>query len=82
MKVAAKRRARRRAKPIVEAPPVAKPSAHPIGRSFLGEHYKRWRHSSDAKTFAGNELNCYCAFNDVSDETRDELRAWEKAGFP
>lgn len=78
MRVAAKRRARRRAKPIVQAPPPA----HPIGRSFLGQHYKAWRESADAKKFAGAELGCYCAFNDVSDETRDALHMWEKAGFP
>lgn len=54
---------------------------HP-SKSFLGQHYKRWRQSEDAKNFAGNELNCYAAYNDVSDETREEFRRWEAAGFP
>lgn len=80
MTLATKRRARRRK--AAKATPVAANNAHPIGRSFLGQHYKAWRESADAKKFAGAELGCYCAYNDVSDDARDKLRAWEAAGFP
>lgn len=53
-----------------------------ISKTFIGQHYKAWRLSDDAKTFAGNELGCYAIYNDISDEKREALRAWELAGFP
>ena len=52
-----------------------------ISKTWLGQHYKAWRQSPDAKKFAGNELNCYVAYNDIGEDILEQLREWEASGF-
>ena len=54
---------------------------HPIAKTFIGQHYKQWRQSDDSKEFEGNELTCYCVYNDIGDETKQKLKAWEADKF-